>query len=92
MASGPADAVGRPRVVEHHPYLRLAAESPDCVLDLATHRVERRAPHERGGEVDVHVLVLHANVLHDAEVDDRDHGDLRVGDLPKRSPDRVGRK
>ena len=44
-----------------------------------------------GVKVDPHRAVVDRDVLHDAEVDERDDGDLRVGNVGERLPDLVGR-
>ena len=69
----------------------LGAEGANRVLHLAAHGVERRAAHERRREVDLHALAVDADAGDDPEVDDRDHGDLRVGDLRERAPHGIGR-
>ena len=74
----------------HDADLGLAPSSRDLRLHRALHRLERGAAQERRREVDAHGSVVDLDVLDHAEVDERDHGDLRVGDLGERRPDLVG--
>ena len=82
------DVVGRPRVVEEDADLGLAAERLDR---LAPARA--RIPSSAGQPMNVGVNSTRTrssstrDVLDDAEVDERDHGDLRVRDLGERLPD-----
>ena len=56
----------------------------------ALHHLERGAAEERRRELDPDVSVLDIDRTDDAEVDERDDGDLRVGDLLERLPDLLG--
>src|SRR3954447_20423616 len=87
LAAGRRDPVGRPRVVGDDLDLGLGAEPGDLLLHCALHHLERGAAEEGGRELDPDVSVLDIDRTDDAEVDQRDDGDLRVGDLLERLPD-----
>ena len=91
LAAGDGDAVGRPGVVLDHANLRLCAERRDLVLQRALHHLERRAAEERRRELDANAIAVDGDVADHAEIDQRDHGNLGVGDLVERGPDRLGR-
>ena len=90
LAAFGRDPVGRPRVVEDHLDLGLGAELSDALGHLVAHHLERRAAEEGRRELDVNGAVLDGDVADDAEVDDRDRRDLRVGDLGECLPDGLG--
>src|SRR5205085_11085689 len=49
--------------------------------------LDRRAAEERRRELDPHPRVVDVDRAHDAEVDDGDDRELRIGDLGERVPD-----
>src|SRR5579884_3956223 len=82
-----ADPVRRPRVVPDDCDLR----PRHLLLDRALHVLERRAAEEGRRQLDPDPpVLLHLDGADDAEVDERDDGDLRVGDLLERLPHLVG--
>src|SRR5581483_6225477 len=85
------DLVRRPRVVVHDLDLRLGAEAGHRVLERALHELERRAAEKRRRELHVDVSLLDVDRSDDAEVDERDDWDLRVGDPLERLPDLLRR-
>src|SRR5215207_7581521 len=85
-----SNPVGRPRVVENHLDVGLAAERANRLGHLIAHHLERRAPEEGRRELDADPIVLDRDVADDAEVDERDRRDLWVGDLGKGLPDELG--
>src|SRR5581483_10214310 len=89
LAAGGSDLVRRPRVVLDDDNLRLG----NLLLDRALHELERRTAEERRRELDPDVSVLDIDRADDAEVDERDDGDIRIGDLLERLPDlRLGER
>src|SRR3954470_6317957 len=81
------DPVGRPRVVRDHLDLGLGAELRDLLLHRPLHDLERGAAEEGRRELDADVSVRDIDRTDDAQVDERDDGDLRVRDLLERLPD-----
>src|SRR6266513_4135348 len=94
------DPVRRPRVVEQDLDLGLGPELADPLGHLISHYLERRAAEKGRRELDPHATVhfgpvlgpgpgtwLYGHAADDAEVDDRDRRDLRIGDLGQRLPD-----
>src|SRR5215216_192980 len=75
------------RAVDNDLDLGLGAELAHLRRHLVAHHFERGAAEERRRELDTHMAVLHRDVTHDAEVDERDHRDLGVGNLAERLPD-----
>src|SRR5580765_2524118 len=90
LAAGGGDVVRRPRVVQADADLRVEAELADLLLHRLPHHFERGTAHERRCELDSRRSCVDGHVLHDTEVDERDHGDLGIGDLGERLPDRLG--
>src|SRR6478735_9174013 len=90
LAAGGGDVVRRPRVVQADADLRVEAELADLLLHRVPHHFERGTAHERRCELDSRRSCVDGHVLHDTEVDERDHGDLGIGDLGERLPDRLG--
>src|SRR6202035_640751 len=76
FAAGRGDFVRRPRVVLDHVHLRAG----HLLLDRALHVLERGTAEEGWRELDVDVSVLDIDRADYSEVDERDDGDLRVGD------------
>src|SRR3954470_5508681 len=87
LAAGRRDPVGRPRIVGDDLDPGLGAEPGDLLLHRPLHHLEGGAPQERGRELDPDVSVLDIDRTDDAEVDERDDGDLRVRNLLERLPD-----
>src|SRR3954451_1955764 len=87
LAAGRRDPVGRPRVVGDDLDLGLGAEAGDLLLHRPLHHLERRAAEEGGCELDPDLSVRDIDRTDDAEVDERDDGDLGVRDLLERLPD-----
>src|SRR4051794_34262256 len=77
LAPGGCDLAGRPRVILDD----LNLGTRDFLLDSALHVLERGTAEERRRELDVDVSVLDIDRPDYSEVDERDDGDLRVGDL-----------
>src|SRR3954447_26986097 len=87
LAADRRDPVGRPRIVGDDLDPGLGAEPGDLLLHRPLHHLEGGAPQERGRELDPDVSVLDIDRTDDAEVDERDDGDLRVRNLLERLPD-----
>ena len=68
-----------------------APSAVDLLLERALHRLERGTAEERRRELHADVSVRDIDRTDDAEVDERDDGDLRIGDLVERLPDLLGR-
>src|SRR5581483_8041803 len=83
LAARRRDLVGRPRVVLDDLDLGLR----HLLLDRALHELERGAAEKRRRELHVDASIRDFDRTDDAEIDERDDGDLRVGDLLERGPD-----
>ena len=68
-----------------------APSSRDPLCHLRAHDLERGTAEEGRRELDVDAVVLDRDVADDTEIDDRDHGDLRVLDLAEGLPDGLRR-
>src|ERR1700760_2905581 len=87
LAPGRCDLVGRPGVVGDDLDLGLRAEAGDLLLHGPLHHLECGTAEERGRELDADVFVLDIDRADDAQVDERDDGNLGIGDLRERLPD-----
>src|SRR4051794_3752578 len=87
LAALGGDPVGRPRVVVDHLHVRLRPERRDPLGHRVTHHLERRAAEEGRRELDPHLLPGDVDRPDYTQVDERDHRDLRIGNLAERVPD-----